>query len=209
MSPVYTFKNIFIENNITEHNCITASFALCAVILAFMYFALGWATNRMKEAEDTSLSGSPALICWTSSMGILCFTILGTHFFASLFFVLNTNIYLWHFLPFFAMLYICYYFWRPIISNLILHKKYKGELDSFSKEMLVEIREYRKGFWGCILSILLIGWFTFFETLFGNLLSGIMGICFFLISVAGLGSHISLTGDLFPRAVKSNEKLDG
>src|SRR6056297_581811 len=74
----------------------TAAVALSALILAFMYFALGWSTNRMDATHSARFPsrGSPALICWTSAAGLLSFAILGTHFFAPMFFALNSNLYI-------------------------------------------------------------------------------------------------------------------
>lgn len=210
VAPLFTVDDVLKSTDLAPRDCATGAVALSAVILAFLYFALGWSTNRMKEADDASSDsrGSPALVCWTSGVGTMSFTILGTHFFAPLYFALNTRIYLWHLLPFAAMLYVWFYFWRCLVRLFILHRKHNGEFSHFSPEMYSATQDYRRGFWFVVSSIFVVGWSTFIETLVGDFPAGIMGVCFFLVAVAGLGCYISLSGDLFSRAVNHPKVAD-
>ena len=208
MDPVYIFQDIIGPAGLTPRDVATGALAFSAVLLAFLYFALAWATNRMKDFEarrDGDFeAGSPAMVCWTSAAGSTSIAILATQFFFPLYLVLNDAVYWWHLFPLLAMLVVIAYFWVCLLRLFQLHFRNDGNLHPLSHDMLRGIHDYRRGFRLMICCILTVGWSAFVETLFGSTLAGLMAMAFFLLSIASLGSYISLSSDLFPRSVSSS-----
>src|SRR5437762_12516960 len=74
---------------------ISGTAAFCGLILAFAYFVMGWATNRMKDwesAKDGVRLGAPALTCWIAGAGETMSCFLGSLVFSAFYFGLNGKI---------------------------------------------------------------------------------------------------------------------
>lgn len=174
----------------------------CGLILAFLYFSLGWGTNRLRDHEarrdKNEEKGDPILICWTSAVGSLTFTLVGLHFFGALFFGTQPRFAAPQLIAGLLILVPVCYFWRCLMSLFRFHGI--GDLKSPKYKDVKVIVTYTDYLRATVFSLFLLAWYAFFECLFGEFVSGVLLVCFLACGVAGLGSYISVRGDLIERA---------
>lgn len=182
----------------------------CGLILAFLYFCLGWGTNRLKDHEARKEKGEergdPVLICWTSASGALTFTVTALQFYGALFFWTEPALRLHHLITAFLFLFPLFYFWRCLIRLFRFHGI--GDLGLPKKRDTSIIAPYTEFLRPTVLSLFGIGWNSFFECLFGDFVCGVFLICFLACGVAGLGTYISVQGDLLERAKPIQRTID-
>mgnify|MGYP000952840943 CR=1 FL=1 len=185
------------------HKFVASMAALSTPFLAISYFALTWATNRMKDWEatkNTTKLGAPAQICWLAGGGILINCGFGTFLFGGLY-ISFANSSAWHqwigvaailftFLLYLAILlpYIHWYYRRSIPLKTITTKDLKG-LYNPHKVLRFDI-------W-----LFLVSCCVFMADMFcGNVECGVFGILYGVFATFGIGAYCGIIGDLLPRA---------
>lgn len=187
---------------------ITALGTLAAAFWAFSYFALPWATNRVKDwesAKGTSRNGSPAQIVWLAGAGILLSCGSGSFLFGLMYL---SNIDLSSKVHWIALLGIAVKF--TTLTAIILPYVWwyfgrKEPVRHASRENLKKLFDphwlLRGDIWLCIASL---GVFIF-DIYTQQIFRGFLGIMYLLFGTVGIGSYMGIIGDLMPRAISDDE----
>ena len=178
---------------------------LAGAFLAISYFALTWATNRMKDWEAVKSSmrhGAPAQIVWLAGAGILISCGVGTFLFGLLYISTTKITYPHHWLAtagillkFFIYIrvtvpYVRWYFGPSTITTHATEQKLKQLYDPH--------RLLRWDIW-----IFLISCGVFICDLFAaRFIGSFCGILFALFGSFGIGAYVGVVGDLMPRAIQ-------
>jgi hypothetical protein len=186
---------------------IAAFGTLAGAFLAISYFALTWATNRMKDWEAVKSPlrhGAPAQIVWLAGAGILISSGMGTFLFGLLYIStthhtnpahwLSTSGILLKFLIYLLITipYVRWYFGHKTITMHSTEERLKKFYDPH--------RILRVDIW-----IFLLSCGVFIYDLFaGRFIGGFCGILYALFGSFGVGAYVGVIGDLMPRAIKES-----
>jgi hypothetical protein len=185
---------------------VVAAFGtLAGAFLAISYFALTWATNRMKdwEAVKTSMRhGAPAQIVWLAGAGILIACGIGAFLFGLLYISTTQRSNPFHWLAVGAILlkffifvritipYVRWYFGPQLISTHTTEERLRKFYDPHPI--------LRWDIW-----IFLLSCGVFIYDLFaGRFVGSFCGILYGLFGSFGVGAYVGVIGDLMPRAIR-------
>jgi len=182
---------------------------LATAFLAISYFALTWATNRMKDWEAvkaTSRHGAPAQICWLAGAGILIACGMGTFLFGFLYIAAAPTFLSMHGIAIsaiilkmiiYALITFPYVYWYFGPKRVITHCDKDRLKRLFNPHKILRI-----DIW-----LFLVSCGIFISDIFsGHFAAGFCGILYALFGSFGLGAYCGIIGDLLPRAIQCEQE---
>lgn len=181
---------------------ITGGATVFGGLFVYANFVMKWATDRMKDWEAAKeRTGAPALVCWIAGVGELAACLVGAHFFAGLYILLNGKVYYWHGLMLIGFAVTIIWLWGILIVWLRWYFRHRGQLSPLTETMSQEPIHWHRPLQWTVALFVVTGIGSLIECFLGDFTAGLMGLFYELIGAFGIGAYCSIRGDLLLRAI--------
>lgn len=175
--------------------------ALGALLLAYAYFAVGWASTQVHhwEQQQPPRVGSPTLACWIAVAGQLVAMLIAAHMFAGLYLCVHGKIDMIRLPMLICMAGPAIWMWWLIYRWLRFYVLRRGQMAGIDRAGAAPLPD---GFSPLVWSIPLLcvtGIGAIVEMFFGRLEAGVFGVMYEVSAAYGVGAHAAVRGDLIVR----------